>query len=42
MAIASISGETISAFTGELEAFTWPAHGIDVTAVSASEARILL
>lgn len=42
VAVASVSSVTTAAFTGELEAFTWPAHGVDVTAVPAGETGILL
>lgn len=42
VAAASVSGETNRTFTGELEAFTWSAHSVDVTAVSAGEAGVLL
>lgn len=42
VAVSSVSSETIWTFTGELEAFTWSAHSVDVTAVSAGEAWILL
>lgn len=41
MAVASVSGETAGALAGELEAVTWLAHGVDVTAVSAGETWIL-
>lgn len=42
MTIASVSSETSSTFTGELEAFSWSTRGVDVTAVSAGETRVLL
>ena len=42
MAVASLSSETKRTFTGELQAFTWSAHSVDVTAVSARETWVLL